>query len=88
MQAPARASAETAPPRQAGASVGFAACLILLLFVFLGLLGYGRTWLALPLRPDMTVYLALMIGLTVGIWVLTWCFMLLTGRARDEGERM
>ena len=32
--------------------------------------------------------LALMIGLTVGIWVLTWCFMLLTGRARDEGERM
>ena len=60
--------------------IGFAACLVLLLGLFLGLLGYGRAWLAQPLGPDMSVYLLLMIGLTVGIWVLTLVYVLLTGR--------
>ena len=53
----------------------------------MGLLGYGRAWLALPLRPDMSVYLLLMIGLTVGIWVLTLLYVLLTGRGAAEADR-
>ncbi len=79
---PAQSSAPDHLPPTTGtrARIGFAACLVLLLGLFLGLLGYGRAWLAQPLGSDMSVYLLLMIGLTVGIWVLTLVYVLLTGR--------
>lgn len=87
MPAQARAPDDLPPTVRARAPIGFATCLVLLLVFFLALLGYGRAWLAQPLRPDMSVYLLLMIGLTVGIWVLTWLYVLLTGRDAEGAGR-
>ena len=87
MPAQARAPDDLPPTARSRAPLGFAACLVLLLACFLGLLGYGRAWLAQPLRPEMSVYLLLMIGLTIGIWVLTLLYVLLTGRDAEEGRR-
>ena len=86
---PAQARAPDDPPSAARVRtpIAFAACLVLLLVVFTGLLGYSRAWLAQALRPDMSVYLLLMIGLTVGIWVLTWFYVLLTGRDLKGPDR-
>lgn len=84
---PAHSRAPDDLPSATRAPIVFAACLVLLLALFLGLIGYGRAWLAEPLRPGMSVYLLLMIGLTVGIWVLTLLYILLTGRDTKRAGR-
>lgn len=73
------------PPQNVRTSMLFTGLLMALLLGFLGLLGYGRSFLAHTVLPNVTVYLALMIGLTVGIWLLTWAYLMISDRSRRPG---
>jgi uncharacterized membrane protein (DUF485 family) len=72
--------------RRSAIPVSFALFLILAILVFTGLLGYARGWLAMPLGPRSTVYLVLMVGMTVGVWLLTCAYILLTHAASGRGR--
>ncbi len=52
------------------------ACLLLaLVFGFVGLLSFGRRLLAVQIVPGLSVYVGVMIALTLAIWTLSWIYM-------------
>ena len=82
---PAKAPA----PAQAGASLWAALILVALIFGFVGLLSFGRGLLAVQVGPGVSVYVCVMVALTLGVWVLSWAYMRRVAwlDRRDEGWR-
>ncbi len=74
-----------APSERTGASLLAASVLVLLIFGFVALLSFGRGVLALQLMPGVSVYVAIMVALTLVIWGLSWAYMRRTNQVERRG---
>ncbi len=46
-----------------------------MIFAFVGLLSFGRGLLAVQVMPGVSVYVAVMVALTLAVWALSWAYM-------------
>ena len=70
------------------ASLVSAGLLLLVLFAFAGLLAFGRPLLAVQVAGNVSVYLLVMVCVTVAVWLLSLAYVTRVGatrRRRDEG---
>ena len=53
--------------------------LLLMIVCFVGLLAFGRPFLARQIVSNVSVYLVVLVGVTVAVWVLSWAYVLRIG---------
>ncbi len=78
------------PSNQGGrnaVSLTAAGLLVLMIFVFVGLLAFARPLLADQVASNVSVYLVVLIGMTVAVWLLSWAYVSRIGaiERRDGG---
>ncbi len=68
------------------ASVWSALILLAFVFGFVGLLSFGRRLLAVQIVPGLSIYVSVMIVLTLAIWTLSWVYMRRLRRLEQGGR--
>ncbi len=77
-----------APGPAADISASFWSASILLAFVFgfVGLLSFARQLLAVQIVSGLSIYVSVMVGLTLAIWTLSWIYMRRLRRLEQDGR--
>ena len=74
-------AAPGSPGSRTAASLVAACVLVSLIFGFAGLLSFARDSLAAQVAPNVSVYLVVMVGLTLAVWLLSWAYVTRAGAA-------
>ena len=70
-----------------GASIWAASILMALVFGFTALLSFFRGFLAMRIVPGLSVYVMVMVFLTLAIWTLSWIYMRRLRRVEQDRDR-